>query len=202
MKILLCLALIWSGYFTVAHADDTNAPSTSPTMVMSLSVDGMSNNRTMTIAATNSPKEFANAAASNYQNFILSSTNIMPTNFVAALPMVAASMNTNLTSFLTTATAKEMDEAAGALKALKLQGRLPGMPQNRHATVTTGNFPASRLQAAAAYPFSITLHLVPAGDLFTNHYTMMRSSADAEWQLQKAWRTDTEGRTVVEWPVK
>ena len=35
-----------------------------------------------------------------------------------------------------------------------------------------------------------------------NHYTVVKMSADSPWQLQKAWRTDAQGNTVEEYPVK
>jgi polysaccharide export outer membrane protein len=39
------------------------------------------------------------------------------------------------------------------------------------------------------------------GEPFTNHYTLVRPEKGAEWQLDKAWRADPQGRTVKEWPV-
>jgi hypothetical protein len=53
-----------------------------------------------------------------------------------------------------------------------------------------------------AYPFSPTFQISVKGQSFTNHYTVQRETKDSAWQLQRAWQTDSEGRTVKEWPTK
>jgi len=75
------------------------------------------------------------------------------------------------------------------------------MTKDSYGTATTDNMPLSELKEAT-YPFSLTFNVVLIGDPFTNHYTVMHATADAAWQLQRAWRTDTGGHTIVEWPTK
>lgn len=189
----------------VTHASETNAASSKPEIEMSLSANGKTNINTVTLDATNSPKDFANAVATNYERFMLSSTNIMPTNFAAVLPMAAEYMRTNLLSMLTNSAMAEMSAGLKFLTELKKQGRVPGVLKDSHAEVTGGlhtdNLGMSEFKEAK-YPFSLTCNVVLTGDSLTNHYTIIRASPDADWRLQRAWRTDTNGRTIVEWPVK
>ncbi len=71
-----------------------------------------------------------------------------------------------------------------------------------HEQVTT-SLVASRLESAEVkYPPAVTFLVTETGEVFTNHYTLVRSEKGAAWQLDKAWRTDPQGRTVKEWPVK
>jgi hypothetical protein len=200
-KLLLCLALVLSGNLINCHADETNAAPDKSEVVMGLGVNGQTNTSTVTIENTNSAKEFASAVATNYEKFILSATNAVPTNAVVALPMVAQIMKTNVNEMLTSPATVEVMAAEEFLKGLKIQGRLPGMLPDSHGTVTTGVLPESRFQNVS-YPFSVTWHIVLLGDSFTNHYTVERPAAGANWQLKRAWRTDTEGQTIKEWQIK
>lgn len=40
------------------------------------------------------------------------------------------------------------------------------------------------------------------GGPWENHYIVAKKSADSPWQLQRAWRTDAQGNTVEEYPVR
>jgi hypothetical protein len=204
-KLLLCLALVLSESSIVTHADETNAASSKPEMEMSLSVNGKTNNNTATLDATNSSKDFANSVTTNYEKLILSSTNIVPTNFAAALPMVSEFVRTNFSSILTNSAMAEMSAGVKFLTELKNQGGVPGVLKDSHAVVTGGlhtDDPELSDLKEAKYPFLLTFNVVLTGDSLTNHYTIIRASPDADWQLQRAWRTDTEGNTIKEWPVK
>jgi hypothetical protein len=200
-KIIFCLALILSGSSIVAFADETNATSSKPEVEMYLGVNGKTNNNTSTLDATNSLKEFVNTVATNYEKFILSSTNAMGTNFAPVLPIMATYMKSNFLSIMTNSSVLEMGAAEKFLIELKKQNRLPGTPKESHGSVSTIVGDISKFKEAK-YPFAMTFHSVLIGDSLTNHYTVMRPSADADWQLQKAWRTDTEGNTILEWPIK
>ena len=110
------------------------------------------------------------------------------------------SVETNAPAALTNSALSEMGRGGQFLATLRESGQLPGVPQNSHGSISV-NAPLSALQEAK-YPFTVTLDLVLEGDSMTNHYTVVRPAKDASWQLDKAWRTDTQGHTVVEWPVK
>ena len=93
-------------------------------------------------------------------------------------------------------------EAASAgdfLLSLREQGQLPGVSKGEHGEIQFDfSFP---LPKQVAYPFSPTFQVSIKGRTFINHYTVLREAKDSAWQLQKAWRTDLQGRTVEEWPV-
>ncbi len=40
------------------------------------------------------------------------------------------------------------------------------------------------------------------GGPWENHYTVVKMSADSPWQLQEAWRTDAQGKTVEEYSIQ
>jgi hypothetical protein len=101
----------------------------------------------------------------------------------------------------TNSVAVETAEAGEYLVTLQETGSLPGVSKNSRGVMTTGDLPMSELKGPV-YPFSRTFDVVVDGDTFTNHYTVARSARDTAWRLQKAWRTDSEGRTMAEWPVK
>jgi hypothetical protein len=142
-------------------------------------------------------KEFTGAMTTRVDEFISSFTNAMPTNDIAARARVAAYTRTDLLS-ASTNSLPGLGAAAEFFLQLKKEGRLPGLPKESHGSVTT----SLGLGGVQQYPFSLTFHVVATGDTSTNHYTLLRSSSDAPWQLEKAWRTDTQGLIIVEWPVK
>jgi len=78
-------------------------------------------------------------------------------------------------------------------KDLKNKGRLPGWSKDEHSqpggvtVYLTGN--------------SATVDARKKGDSSTYHYTVIRASEKGSWKLQKAWRTDQDGKTIEEFPV-
>ena len=109
-------------------------------------------------------------------------------------------IKTNAVAALTNSVLFEIDDAATFLKELKNQGYLPGVPSATDITITTGQQPASELKGLQ-HPFVSTFLVTVAEDSFTNHYTVMHPTMAAPWQLERAWRTDAEGRTIEEWQV-
>ena len=89
--------------------------------------------------------------------------------------------------------AAAMASAVNFLKDLKNEGRLPGWskaecsPPSGVTVTLTGN--------------SATVKARKKGELATCHYTVIRASAKSSWKLQKAWRTDQDGKTIEEFPV-
>ena len=85
-----------------------------------------------------------------------------------------------------------LPEVGGAavtfLKNLKDTGRLPGWSKDDHGLPKTVSLDAegNRVEVRAAKNGESTVY----------HYEVKRASAEAPWQLIKAWRTDAEGRKL------
>lgn len=100
---------------------------------------------------------------------------------------------TSIGPLLDDVSASAMAAATSFLKDLQRKGRLPGWSKDEHsgpggATVhLTGD--------------SATVDVRNTGDASTYHYTVIRSSEKGSWKLQKAWRTDPDGRTIEEFTV-
>lgn len=86
------------------------------------------------------------------------------------------------------------------LLQLHQQGQLPGDSKDARGILTCYLLP-SDLQHIS-YPLSRTYHIILTGSTDTNNYTIIRPTKDSGWQLQRAWRTDSTGRVIDEWPVK
>jgi hypothetical protein len=78
---------------------------------------------------------------------------------------------------------------------------LPGDSKDTHGEINSETDPLP-LPSEVAYPFSRTFHVTLMGETFTNNYTVVRMAKHADWQLQRAWRTASDGHTIEEWPVK
>jgi hypothetical protein len=196
--------VLLGGLLLVLCSFSSRAASNAPEVEMSLAVRGKTNINQTTIEATNSLNEFVNVLTTNSDKFILSSTNITPTNAAAALPILAAYVRTNVFGALTNLTNSalvQLSKAGEFLKELKQEGRLPGAPKDTHGMLSC-EIPSLAVLQEARYPVTGTFLLLLSGDTCTNHYTVRRASKDAAWQLEKAWRTDTHGRTILEWPNK
>ncbi len=198
-KLILCLVLVLSGNYIFCHAVETNSASTKPEVAMSFGVNGQTNGiSTLTIERTNSMKAIADAVSIVNERLISSSTNIVLTNTAAAY--FQTNVLTNALTALTNSALPEMGEAGKFLVELKKSGHLPGVPQDSHGDMSV-NAPLSAFQEAK-YPFTVTFDLIMNGDSLTNHYTVVRPTKAAVWQLEKAWRTETDGHTIKDWPVK
>lgn len=86
------------------------------------------------------------------------------------------------------------------LLGLREQSKLPGVPKDAHGDIRFDfSFP---LPEQVTYPFSPSFQVSIKGQTLINHYTVLREAKDSPWQLQKAWRTDSQGRIVEELPVR
>lgn len=130
---------------------------------------------------------------------LLCSRCFLPTKILAA-DESASKEKTNTAPTLTNSVLFEIDGAATYLKELKKQGQLPGVPKSSHATITTGEQPASELKELR-YPFTATFLVTLEEDSFTNHYIACQPVNGGTWELMRAWRTDPHGRTVKQWAV-
>jgi hypothetical protein len=87
--------------------------------------------------------------------------------------------------------AEDLETGMKFLEDLKKKSRLPGWTKD------------DKGQLAYSGPHSnpLTFTIKKTGDSFVYHYTIARASKDSPWKLQKAWRTDQNGRTLEEYPV-
>jgi hypothetical protein len=107
-------------------------------------------------------------------------------------------------------------EAAGFLKSLNAQGRLPGFPPNERSAIDVhihnlvqdraGVWQFSSGADGDTYPVTRTLRVRKANTgsntgWFLYFYSAEKASTTEGWRLQKAWRTDTNGLVVEEFPV-
>jgi hypothetical protein len=90
------------------------------------------------------------------------------------------------------------------VKQLHEQGRLPGDSKDEHGTVTSDTVQSviSNNAVVMFYPASRTFHLIHIDETAMNSYTLVKQTEDAEWKLQKAWQTVSNGQIIQEWPVK
>jgi hypothetical protein len=83
---------------------------------------------------------------------------------------------------------------------LHQKGQLPGDAKDEHGKITC--YLSSTDLEQTIYPLFRTYQVVKNGDLSTNNYTIKRFTKHSPWQLQRAWRTDSQGRVTEEWVVE
>lgn len=96
-------------------------------------------------------------------------------------------------------------EAGQFLAQLLESHRLPGAENAERGTMLS---PASAetllpnvyTPQPTNYPLSRTFNgQRKLGGPWENHYTVVKTSVDSPWQIQRAWRTDAQGNTVEEY---
>lgn len=80
------------------------------------------------------------------------------------------------------------------LANLKTDGLLPGWPYNNDVSVRQFNF-------HFLPPDSVLIDFI-TGTSSIYHYQVFRPSKKAPWQIQRAWLTDAQGKTIKEFPLK
>lgn len=89
----------------------------------------------------------------------------------------------------------EWRSAIKFMKHLKGKNQLPGWHKNDETASKTVHF-------VFQYPDSITFdHVQKKGDPSIYHYQVSRASKATPWKLNKAWRTDADGRLIQGYPV-
>ena len=81
-------------------------------------------------------------------------------------------------------------QAIKYLKKLNKNGQLPDTEDARHS------IEFSKQAYSTNYPMVRTFALKMQHTSEANHYTVEKQSADAAWQIQKAWRTDNKGKII------
>jgi hypothetical protein len=87
----------------------------------------------------------------------------------------------------------DIEAAAKTLKGLEHAGRLPGWSKTDDMAVSKGTFMFNS--------GSVTFNVPKSADSIY-HYKFTQSLDDGPWQLTKAWRTDSTGRMIEEYPVQ
>lgn len=117
--------------------------------------------------------------------------------------------STDGSSALTGVSAATFNDALQFLMKIRTEGKLPGFRKEDHGNLTYRT-PGTQTQTAVMeamkrmltqstkYPCSLTFEASKNGDTTrsTFHYTVLKSSKAADWQLKAAWRTDRTGKTV------
>jgi len=89
------------------------------------------------------------------------------------------------------------ESAVEFLKRLKENGQLPGWSKHDEGAIRE----TVRFNWYKVYPESAALDAQKNGDSSIYHYTLSRVSEGSPWKLERAWRTDPNGRTIEEYPV-
>lgn len=127
-------------------------------------------------------------------------TNTLPPQVAPKVTNLMNWAQMNVVPSLTNSAAHEGYDALKFVVELKDKDELPGVSKDAQMDIT-GSMPVAP-SSVATYPFWMAFQLVLAGDSLTNHYIVSRPTKDAPWELEKAWRTDPDGHTIKEWPVK
>jgi hypothetical protein len=113
-----------------------------------------------------------------------------------------SSENSRVPDYVSTNSVTTETIAAGDfLRTLHEENRLAGDSKDDRGEIKTDTLPLSDFKDVT-YPFSRTFHVVKTGSSYTNNYTVVRKSKGSEWELQRAWRTDSNGQKIEEWPVR
>jgi hypothetical protein len=79
------------------------------------------------------------------------------------------------------------------------EGRLPGVLKgDKGFPISPPNYDEL---ASQNFPKSKTVEFHKESDSSVYHYHMVRTSAESEWKLTKAWRTSRDGKVIQEFPV-
>jgi hypothetical protein len=107
----------------------------------------------------------------------------------------------------------EIGAPAEYIESLKEKGELPGLSKDDQGVIcleTYSNFGRQSVNAkGVAYTRAyfnsqhktVTFAFCKSGDSASYHYQVARESKESPWKLQKAWRTDQNGRIVEEYPI-
>lgn len=120
------------------------------------------------------------------------------------VPAMTAQLNEDVGEALKSGRIEEVMDAKQALMQMFKENRLPGVSPSDHGNASSGDIAmmTSNKVLHVTYPLSVKFDLDKAGEKSTNHYQLLRTTRGSEWQLQRAWRTDEQGRPAEEWKVK
>ncbi len=95
---------------------------------------------------------------------------------------------------------REAESGGDFLVRLNQKGQLPGSARDDRGKISCYLSPKDLKEVN--YPLSRTYQVVKAGDSSTNNYAIIRLRKHSGWQLQRAWRTDSQGSVTEEWVVE
>ena len=188
----------------------TNYPRASFTFNFT-NANGVVTNKIIRLESTN-VNEIIAAWGTNYVKFFSSLTNASQTNSTpdpdemaaAAFCLTNDAFSVMTNSALLAEVTQIIAGAATFFQDLKEQGRLPGVSKDKEGDGGLNKAFKNDLLSSQKirYPVLLTIHMVWADDPCTNYYTVKQPSKDSGWQLQRAWRADSEGHVIKEWLVK
>lgn len=85
------------------------------------------------------------------------------------------------------------------LTRLRDQGKLPGYANGEKGRFSS--FLKFEEMESRTFPATRTLVCSKQGDSSKYHYTVVRTSAESEWQLEEAWRSASDGSAIEEYRV-
>ena len=84
------------------------------------------------------------------------------------------------------------------MRISKVSGVLPGWSTDDHGRLDVLGTGAGN---QGTYPASRTFEALKTGETIKYHYTVIKTSKDDSWKLQKAWRTDSNDHVTEEFPI-
>jgi hypothetical protein len=87
--------------------------------------------------------------------------------------------------------AEDVNTGIEFLRDLKKKSQLPGWTKDDKGQLV--------YSGSHSNPLAFTVK--KTGDSFIYHYSIASASKNSPWKLQKAWRTDQDGKTIEEYPV-
>jgi hypothetical protein len=104
--------------------------------------------------------------------------------------------NTFATNSLVTAHLALMKEALALMTKLKDKDQMPGWSKGEHGRL---NISRDFKNDPANYPISLTFTATKMKDSSIYQYTLVKTSKDGEWKLQRAWRSDGHDHLLKEY---
>ena len=150
-------------------------------------------------------KMISNRPRQGYQRLIIGFLSLLGGLAVLVVASVGCSgssqNNQSLKSqILTNSVVIETTAAGDYLLSLYQQQKLPGAPSGPNYTVSSEEVPATELNQLQ-YPFSRTFYIWKPHQAVTNYYIVTKQSLNSAWRLQRAWKLDSKGSIIGEWPV-
>jgi hypothetical protein len=165
-----------------------------------------SENDEVALYATNDAAQFAYHIRIGMTNWMKTNAVYLQTNgnSMAIAKDMAETGPESVRMAMTNEVFLETERAGLALQQIYEQERLPGVAENDQGNIgsDTLDLIVSNKLTTISYPALRKFHLVKDGETFTNYYILVKQTKAADWKLQKAWRSDSNGQIIQEWPVK
>lgn len=127
------------------------------------------------------------------RNGQIEQTKMFATNFIEKVNVIA-----------TNELYDEIEQASFVMHEMQKQDLLPGVTNGEHGTISSDDYRLmeSNELVKVEYPLTQTFRLLKNGETSTNNYAFERLSKNSRWVLRRAWKTDSNGVVIIEWPIK